>query len=263
MELFRRHGVKLIFAYLLGFLLLSLLNAILMTEKMALLTMMVPMLSAILILTFYLLYYGGAANITISAIYKDESSISLFFKGVYRNFWKLFKVHFLILILAAIPVILIFIVSRGSFMGTWLFNIFDMIFSLIFYLLLLYLSFYTSILVIKDQLKAWPAIKKAFVSLKKDFNKIFIALLYTVGTQLFTAISLTGVFLIIFMLFNLDQINSQAMMMQLTYLGGMIFQSVFSFALVCGLPVFIKRYKDTIEPHFSQIPSEPDASKKD
>lgn len=252
MENLRKHGGKLILAYLLGFLLLSLLNLILMTEKMVLLSMMVPPLSAILILIFYLLYFGGVANITISAIYKDDSSISLFFKGVYRNFWKLFKVHFLISIFAVIPVILILtLVSRGSFMGTWLFGIFDMIFSLIFYLLLLYLSFIASLLVIKDQLKAWPAIKKAFILLKEEFKKMFIALLYTAGTQLFTSISLTGVFLIIFMLFNLDQIDNQAIIIQLTYLGGMIFQTVFSFALVCGLPVFIYKYKDTIEPHLS------------
>ncbi|MGA8943343.1 MAG: hypothetical protein WB502_11640 [Thermoactinomyces sp.] len=263
MEHLRKHGGKLIFSYLIGFLMLSLLNIILMTENMVLLSMIAPPLTAVLVLAFYLLYYGGAANITISAIYKDDSSISLFFKGVYRNFWKLFKVHFLIAIMAAIPVILILtVISRGNLTGTLLFSLFDMIFSILFYLLLLYLSFFVSILVIKDQFKVWPALKKAFLSLKKEFRNILTAVLYTAGVQLFTAISLTGIFLIIVILFNLDQINNQAMMVQLTYLGGMIFQSVFSFALICGLPVFVKKYKDTIEPRLFPEPPASDASEK-
>ncbi|MBA4601691.1 hypothetical protein [Thermoactinomyces mirandus] len=252
MELLRKHGGKLILAYLLGFLLLSVLISILLTENIILLFMKVPLLSVLLVLAFYLLYYGGATEITISALYRDDSSIRHFFNGSYRNLWKLLKIHFFIFIIAVIPVILIYsMISRGTVSENTLFVIFDMIFSLFFYLFLTYLSFFGSVLVIKDQLKAWPAIKKAFVSLKKNFGKISVALLYTAGTQLFLAISLTGMILIIFMLFNLDQLGNEDLIVPLTYLGGLIFRTVFSFAVVCSLPVFVKKYKDTIELHLS------------
>ena len=194
--------------------------------------------------------YGGIFSVTISAHYEKEASIQILLKEMFPNYWKMFKLYlciFLVIIPASlivvfVPVLLAFFPPL-SILAVILLSI-----GLVFLIMHLYIQ--CSILVLKDGLRSWQSIKHAFLSLKQAFKKILITLLIAFGVNIALSmiLLLAGILLMlpISILFGFSETNPI-----MWFFISLVAQLAITFPLLCALSIYVKRYKEKIEPELN------------
>jgi uncharacterized integral membrane protein len=193
---------------------------------------------------------GGIMSVTISAHYKSEASVQVLLQEMLPNYWKILRLGLCIYLLS-IPAVLV------TFLAVFLFLFFPplavlaaILLSIGLIALLSYLSVQSSVLVLKDGMKSWQSIKHAFVMLKKAFKKIFLSLLAAFGAYLALSIIfwLAGSLLIIaiYMVFGFSDSHPVIL-----WIASLVAQLTITFPSLFALSVYVKRYKDKIEPEFN------------
>lgn len=152
------------------------------------------LLYVLLSLVLQSMLIGGLYGSALESVFEDRSSISTYFKYLFRNFWRLTGLQLAILLLG-LPIILCLVLGSALFVSVFGEDllVLPISLSIIVGVLFITLFLHTPIFIIQLKEKIWRAIGLSFQLLKENPLRILLSGVIFFGTILI----INGLFLVV------------------------------------------------------------------